>query len=137
MNTTTFFIDALGWIGALLVLIAYGLLSIEWMSGNSLSYQSLNVAGAILLVINSYYLGAYPSVGVNVAWVGIALLTLFHDWWKGPSETYKKVKSDISRNIKLRKLTLQRIKLPALKYIKYNPKKDRAVKNGHNQPQLS
>lgn len=57
MKTTTYIIDAVGWLGAALVLIAYGLLSIEWMNGNSISYQTLNVTGAILLVINSYYLG--------------------------------------------------------------------------------
>ena len=42
-------------------------------------------------MVNSYYLGAYPSVGVNAAWAGIATLTLLRDWWKGPADAYKKV----------------------------------------------
>jgi len=137
MNTTTFFIDAIGWTGAALVLIAYGLLSIQWMSGNSLSYQTLNVTGALLLVVNSYYLGAYPSVGVNAAWVGIAALTLFHDWWKGPAEAYKKVTSRLSKRNTLRKVTLQRIKLPAFRRENHSSKKSQPVSNGFGQHQLS
>jgi hypothetical protein len=116
MNTFPILIDAIGWIGAALVLIAYGLLSIKWMEGDWLSYQALNAAGAIMLVINSYYLGAYPSVGVNAAWVGIAALTLFRDWWRGPVATYKKVTSQFSKRVTLQKIAIQRIKLPAFKH---------------------
>jgi hypothetical protein len=137
MNTTTFFIDAIGWTGAALVLIAYGLISIQWINGNSFSYQALNVTGAILLVINSYYLGAYPSVGVNVAWVGIAAITLFRDWWKGPVETYKKVTKHLSKRNSLRKVTLQRIKLPVIRREIHHSKKGQPVSNGFGSPQLS
>ena len=136
MNITPFLIDAIGWIGAALVLIAYGLLSIQWMSGNSFSYQALNVVGAVMLVINSYYLGAYPSVGVNAAWVGIAILTLLHDWWKGPAEAYKKVTTQLSKRVNLQKITLQRIKLPNFKKLEHAPRKTRPVTNviGQTQP---
>ena len=137
MNTTTYIIDAVGWLGAALVLVAYGLLSIEWMNGNSISYQTLNVTGAILLVINSYYLGAYPSVGVNAAWVGIAAITLFRDWWKGPAEAYKKVTSHFSKRHNMRKITLQRIKLPVIKHSQLAQKKGRQDLNRQGQPQLS
>jgi len=115
MILTPTYINLIGWVGAALVLIAYGLISIEWLKGNSFSYQALNVTGAILLVINSYYLGAYPSVGVNVAWVGIAALALFRDWWKGPVAAYKKVARQFSKRNSLRTITLRRIKLPGLK----------------------
>jgi hypothetical protein len=116
MNTNfPIFIDALGWIGAALVLVAYWLLSIKWMEGDWLSYQALNIAGAALLVVNSYYLGAYPSVGVNAIWAGIAALTMFRDWWRGPVATYKKVTSQFSKRVKLQKIALKRIKLPAFK----------------------
>ncbi|MCX6066526.1 MAG: hypothetical protein NT121_12350 [Chloroflexi bacterium] len=137
MNTTTFFIDAVGWTGAALVLIAYGLLSIRWMDGNSYSYQALNVTGAIMLVINSYYLKAYPSVGVNAAWVGIAVLTLFREWWRGPAETYKRVTARLSKREPLRKISLQRIKLPAFKLgNRNNQKKPRTSAKEMGQPQF-
>jgi hypothetical protein len=130
MNIASIFIDAIGWTGAVLVLIAYGLLSIQWMDGKSIGYQALNVTGALMLVINSYYLGAYPSVGVNAAWVGIAAITLFRDWWRGPAAAYKKVTSQFSKRITLRKITLQRIKLPAFKQLSRNLKNGRPVSAG-------
>ncbi len=116
MNMTPFIIDSIGWIGAILVLAAYLLLSIQWMSGNSFSYQFLNVTGAVMLVINSYYLGAYPSVGVNAIWAGIAATTVFLDWWRGPANTYKKVSTQLRKRVNLQKITLKRIKLPNFKH---------------------
>jgi hypothetical protein len=34
------------------------------------------------LIINTIYLRAYPSAGLNIAWVGIAFLTLGRKVWK-------------------------------------------------------
>jgi hypothetical protein len=36
----------------------------------------MNLLGAILVLVNSSYYGAYPSVGVNAAWIAIGLYTL-------------------------------------------------------------
>ena len=69
-------VNLMGWTGVVLLLIAYGLVSTKRCTGDSVIYQSLNITGALLLIINSFYFGAYPSVGVNVAWVGIGLFTL-------------------------------------------------------------
>jgi len=73
---TVFFINILGWTGVALLLLAYALVSSKRCEGDSALYQSLNIIGALLLIINSFYFGAYPSVGVNVAWIGIAVFTL-------------------------------------------------------------
>jgi len=70
-------IDLLGWVGAAALLMAYGLVSARKVEGDSLGYQLLNLAGGALLILNSGYYGAYPSVGVNLVWMGIAALTLF------------------------------------------------------------
>lgn len=59
-----------------MLLIAYGLVSAKKVEGDSLGYQLMNLAGGALLILNSGYYGAYPSVGVNVVWVGVAALTL-------------------------------------------------------------
>lgn len=126
MNTMSFFIDTLGWLGAALVLLAYALLSIRWMDGNSFSYQALNVTGAVLLVVNSYYLGAYPSVGVNAAWVGIALITLFRAWWTGSAEAVKKVAAKFPKRVNLQKIAVKHIKIPAFK-------RDKRVRAGSSQ----
>ena len=70
-------IDLLGWCGALFVLLAYALVSTRRVEGNSRRYQSLNVAGASLLLANTAYAGAYPSSFVNAVWIGIAIFALY------------------------------------------------------------
>ena len=69
-------INIIGWAGVTLLVIAYWMVSTKRTRGNSILYQMLNIIGASLLIINSFYFGAFPSVGVNVVWVGIALFTL-------------------------------------------------------------
>jgi len=75
-------IDILGWIGVAAVLAAYVMVSTKRLEGDSVVYQVLNLVGAGLLIVNSSYYGAFPSVGVNVVWVGIALLALTSHWVK-------------------------------------------------------
>ena len=72
----TFLVDALGWVGAILLLIAYGMISAQRVKSNSWLYQGLNLAGSAGLIINSTYYGAYPSTFVNVVWSGIAIFAL-------------------------------------------------------------
>ena len=72
-----FWIDALGWIGAVQILTAYALISLKKVEGDSLAYQLLNIFGSILLVINTYYWNALPSTLVNVIWLIIALVAVF------------------------------------------------------------
>jgi len=69
-------IDIVGWIGVAALLIAYALVSTRRRAGDSTVYQLLNLLGSALLIVNSLYYGAYPSVGVNVAWIGIAIYAL-------------------------------------------------------------
>jgi hypothetical protein len=72
----TFAIDVLGWIGAAALLSAYWLVSAQKATGNSRTYQGMNLLGATLVLLNSLYYGAYPSVGVNAAWIAIGAYTL-------------------------------------------------------------
>ena len=69
-------IDILGWVGAVCLLLAYFLVSRKKLAGDSRNYQLLNLVGGALLTTNSLYYGAFPSVAVNVVWIGMALLTL-------------------------------------------------------------
>jgi hypothetical protein len=69
-------IDATGWIGAVLVLYGYFMVSTNKLEGNSLHYQAANIAGAFCLMINTYFHHAYPSAIVNVIWIGIGLYSL-------------------------------------------------------------
>lgn len=76
------FINIIGWIGTVLYLIAYGMVSLKKVEGDSWLYQGLNFIAGILLIINTMYLRAYPSAGLNIAWVAIAVLTLGQKVWK-------------------------------------------------------
>ena len=69
-------IDIVGWVGAAVLLLAYGLVSTRKTEGDSRFYQLLNLAGSALLMMNSFYYGAYPSSGVNIVWIAIAIFTL-------------------------------------------------------------
>jgi uncharacterized membrane protein len=69
-------IDILGWIGTILFLVAYALVSMKKAESDSWLYQGMNLVAGIFLIINTIYLRAYPSAGLNIAWVGIAVFTL-------------------------------------------------------------
>jgi hypothetical protein len=73
---TQLFIDIIGWAGAFFLLLAYTLVSRKKLQGDSISFQSLNVLGSILLIANSFYYGAFPSVAVNAIWIFIAMIFL-------------------------------------------------------------
>ncbi|MEM1125108.1 MAG: hypothetical protein AAGI71_00535 [Bacteroidota bacterium] len=78
--TAALWADIIGWIGAALILLAYGLLTAERTDARSVFYQVLNVFGSIGLIINALYYGALPSFGLNVVWVGIAFYGLWNGW---------------------------------------------------------
>lgn len=76
-------VDILGWIGTFLFLAAYLLVSIKKVDGDSLLYQAMNIVAGILLVINTFYWKAYPSLGLNAAWIGIGLFALGRKYLPG------------------------------------------------------
>lgn len=69
-------IDVAGWIAALLILTAYGLLSAGKLTSKSVTYQAMNIAGAIGFIINTGYYGAIPSAVLNIVWMGIGIWAL-------------------------------------------------------------
>jgi len=62
-----------GYLGGLLVLTGYALTTTGRLSATSPAAQAVNTAGALLLVANGVVLAAWPSVGVNLAWIAIGL----------------------------------------------------------------
>jgi len=69
-------IDVMGWAGTILYLIAYALISLKKVEGDSNLYQGINILAGLLLITNSFYWRAYPSSALNLAWIGIAVFTL-------------------------------------------------------------
>ncbi len=70
------FIDILGWVGSVEVIAAYGLNSYQKIKSDSLSFQLLNLTGAIFLIINSIYKEAYPFTFINTVWSIIAIAAI-------------------------------------------------------------
>jgi hypothetical protein len=67
------FYEIIGWAGTLAILFAYFLVSFRKISSSSKEYQLLNLFGAMGIIFNSAIHGALPSVGLNTAWLLIAL----------------------------------------------------------------
>ena len=70
-------IEGIGWVGALLILVAYALLSAGKLTAQDRSYQWMNVLGAAGFIVNSGWNGAIPSAALNVVWAGIGLAALW------------------------------------------------------------
>jgi hypothetical protein len=70
-------VEVVGWAGAVLILLAYLLLSAGRLTGQSLTYQAMNVLGAVGFVINGWWHRALPSAVLNILWLGIGV---FASW---------------------------------------------------------
>jgi hypothetical protein len=70
-------VEIAGWAGAALILLAYLLLSAGKLTGQSLVYQGMNVAGAAGFIVNGWWHGALPSASLNVLWL---LIGAFASW---------------------------------------------------------
>ena len=75
--TVTVLVEAAGWIGATLILVAYILLSLGRLDGRSRTFQWMNVVGAAGFVVNSGWHGAIPSAALNLVWLSVGLATLW------------------------------------------------------------
>jgi hypothetical protein len=73
------FIDLSGWVATVLILAAYGLLSFGKLQPRSWVYQIMNIIGAVGFIINCAWNGAWPSVALNVVWLGIGFYALRHN----------------------------------------------------------
>jgi hypothetical protein len=80
-------VEIAGWLGALLILLAYLLLSAGRLTGQSLVYQAMNVVGATGFVINGWWHGAIPSAALNVLWLLIGAVASWRILKKRGSST--------------------------------------------------
>ncbi|HNV30393.1 MAG TPA: hypothetical protein PKJ83_14710 [Cyclobacteriaceae bacterium] len=69
-------INILGWVGSIEVVTAYALNSSQKIKSDSITFQSLNLTGAIFLIINSLYKEAYPFTFINTVWAVIAVVAI-------------------------------------------------------------
>jgi hypothetical protein len=70
------FVEVIGWIGAVEVIIAYALNSSGTLESDSVIFQLLNLTGALFLIVNTWVNKAYPSMLINIIWTIIAIAAL-------------------------------------------------------------
>ena len=70
-------VEVAGWAGAVLILLAYLLLSAGKVTGQSIVYQAMNVVGAVGFTVNGWWHGAIPSAALNVIWMLIGAIALW------------------------------------------------------------
>jgi hypothetical protein len=80
-------VEVVGWGGAVLILLAYLLLSAGRLTGQSLLYQGMNVIGAAGFVVNGWWHGALPSAALNVLWLLIGAVASWRILKKRGSST--------------------------------------------------
>lgn len=71
-----FFIQAIGWVGMSLIVLAYFLISNQYVGGNSAVYQFMNFFGALGVGVNVFYQKAWPALALQVVWALIAIVSL-------------------------------------------------------------
>ena len=69
------FYDTIGWIGMILVLIAYILLSTNKIK-NGILYQTLNLLAGIFMAIGLYPKNAWFSFTLQIIWAIVALFSI-------------------------------------------------------------
>ncbi len=70
-------IEIIGWIGTVLIVGIYFLLTKGIVKSNSKAYQGTNLIGAVCVVINAVANKAYPPAGLNIIWSFIAIFGLY------------------------------------------------------------
>ncbi len=76
-----------GWMGALTLLTAYGLLTKGRFDGTSATYLAMNLVGAICLGISTAAAHAWPSSVTNVVWLALGigpLVQALRERWADP-----------------------------------------------------
>jgi membrane-bound ClpP family serine protease len=66
------FVDICGWVGAVVLLLGFGLSMRKIIGPQSFAYVILNLTGSILLIINAFMIEAYPFLIVNIFWALIS-----------------------------------------------------------------
>lgn len=71
-------IEIFGWVGMLLILVAYAGVSFSLLDSGSTLFQSMNLVGAFGVGTISFYKKAYQPGMLNIVWGIIAIFALIH-----------------------------------------------------------
>ena len=69
-------INALGWLGAFCILIAYMYLTFELLEAQSFDYNAFNLIGGICIAIRVYYDKNHSSFVLELVFIAAALIAI-------------------------------------------------------------
>lgn len=69
-------IEIFGWYGAVAILLAYALISFKIITATGYVYQTLNLTGAIGIIVNSLIKKDFQPAILNIVWAIIALIAM-------------------------------------------------------------
>jgi uncharacterized membrane protein len=70
------FIDIAGWVGVVLILLAYSLNIFGVVESSATLYQALNAVGAIGIIIDGVGKRDIQPVVLNIVWLAIAVIAV-------------------------------------------------------------
>ena len=83
--------DIIGWIGMVIVLAAYLLLSTNKIK-NGVLYQCLNLIASILMAIGLFPKNSWFAFALQIAWGLISIVALVNIWYKSKHGKTRKKK---------------------------------------------
>jgi hypothetical protein len=69
-------VEVLGWYGLVAVVLAYGSVSLSFISPTSYLYQFLNLSGSVGLGLVAFVKRAYQNGVLNIVWGTIAIVAI-------------------------------------------------------------
>lgn len=80
-------VELCGWLGGAVLISAYALVSFGRIAATGVMFQFLNLAGSVLLAANSAWHHAWPSVSVNLIWIGVGIGALLRGIARKPANS--------------------------------------------------
>lgn len=74
------YLQIIGWLGMVMILSAYFLMTFSFIESQSTIYQVLNVVGALGIVIETCSKKDYQPMVLNIVWIGIALVAIIRNF---------------------------------------------------------
>ncbi len=69
-------INIIGWVGTFIIVLMYLLSSNDKIEPESITYQSLNLLGAIFVGVNVFHQQAWPALGLQIIWGLISIVMI-------------------------------------------------------------
>ena len=75
-NKNKLLAEIAGWYGAIAILLAYALVSFNFIPSAGWIYQLLNLTGAIGIIIIAVHKNVKQSIVLNIFWAGVAVVAI-------------------------------------------------------------